>query len=185
MECDHGIKPGKNLLISFNKFRRVTFSDLMYLLCRPASFNSSQLKTCKMKSKLLAATIAVALIITFIACNWLKSTPRSNAFDIHGEWIIDSMDNKGSDSSKDLGLLVLAMASKDSLPIGIRFNDDSTFQYTNTGDSAKGKFYLSSDESSLFLKEDSTTHQFNFIEKSDSAVSLSSVDSVFYYLKRK
>jgi hypothetical protein len=138
-----------------------------------------------MKTKIVAACIAAALIITFISCNWFRSKPQPEAFNIHGEWVIDSIGNKGSDSSSITGMLVLALAAKDSLPIGIRFNNDSTFQYTHVTDSTKGRYYLSPDEQSLFLKEDSVTHQFNFIGKSDTAVSFASTDGTYYYLRRK
>jgi hypothetical protein len=136
-----------------------------------------------MKIKIIVACVAAALVITFISCDWFKSKPTSQAFNLEGKWIVDSVENK--DSSKDVGNLILALASKDSLPVGIQFNKDSTFQYLNVQDSAKGKYYVSADASSLFLKEDSVTHQFNFIEKSDSAISFASVDSTKYYLKRK
>jgi hypothetical protein len=138
-----------------------------------------------MKTKIVAACIAAALIITFISCNWFRSKRRPEAFNIHGEWVIDSIENKGSDSSNNTGILVLTLATKDSLPVGIRFNNDSTFQYAHVTDSAKGQYYLSPDEQSLFLKEDSVTHQFNFIGKSDTAVSFASTDSTYYYLRRK
>jgi hypothetical protein len=138
-----------------------------------------------MKSKLLAASVAAALIITFISCNWFKSKPANEDFNIVGEWRIDSIENQGSDSSKFVSTLLLALASQDSVPVGIRFNNDSTFEYTQPNEPAKGKYYLSNDHNKLSLQEDSATYQFDIVKKSDSALSLSSVDSVFYYLRRK
>lgn len=138
-----------------------------------------------MKIKIAVACIAATLIITFIACNWFRSKPAQDAFNIQGQWTIDSIENRGHDSSKNIGMPALVLAAKDSLPVGIQFNNDSTFRYTNVKDSTKGKYYLSADENSLFIKEDSVTQQFNFIEKSGAAVSFASVDSVIYHLKRK
>lgn len=137
-----------------------------------------------MKSKIIAATIAAALIVTFISCNWFKRK-QTQAFNIEGKWTIDSIENKSSDSSKNIGAFILALAAQDSSQLGIQFNNDSTYNYINANDSTKGKYYFSEDKNSLFLNEDSITHQFDFIMKTDSVISFASTDSIFYYLKRK
>lgn len=138
-----------------------------------------------MKIKIIVAFVASAVIIIAISCGLFSSgDPKTSQFNIQGKWVIDSIANKGSDSSKNVGMLALAIASKNGSP-GIQFNSDSTFEYIHSNDSAKGSYYLSPDASSLFLNEDSVIHQFNFLQKTDSAISFSSVDSVFYYLRRK
>lgn len=138
-----------------------------------------------MKNKIVIATVTAVAIITAISCGLFGSSdPKREPFNIQGQWIIDSLENKSTDSSKNIGLLALALA-KDSTPIAIQFNADSTFHYLDSQDSAKGSYYMAPDENSLFIREDSVTHQFNFITKSDSAISFISVDSLFYYLRRK
>jgi hypothetical protein len=138
-----------------------------------------------MKTKIIVATIAAALVITFVSCDLFRSKKKVTAFNIEGQWIIDSIENKGSDSSGNIGMLALVLAAKDSLPLGIQFNNDSSFYYLNAVDSAKGRYYLSEDRNSLFIKEDSTYTQLNFLSRSDSAFNASTPDSVVYYLKKK
>jgi len=140
-----------------------------------------------MKSKIIVACIAAALVITFISCNWFKSKeePTSTAFNIEGQWIIDSVENKSSDSSKNIGLFLLALATKPNEQLGIQFNKDSSFHFINSTDSTKGVYYLSEDVNSLFVKDDSAFHQLNFISKSDSAFVATTTDSLVYHLKRK
>ncbi len=140
-----------------------------------------------MKSKIIVATIAAALVITFISCDLFKSDeePKSTGFNIEGEWIIDSIENKGSDSTKNLGILLLALATKENEQPGIEFKNDSTFHLINSTDSTKGHYYLSEDQSSLFVKEDSAFQQLNFLSKSDSAFVATTTDSLVFHLKRK
>lgn len=140
-----------------------------------------------MKLKIIVACIAAALVITFISCNWLKSKeePKPVAFNIEGQWLIDSVENKGSDSSKNLGILLLALATKENEQLGIEFKNDSTFHLINSTDSAKGHYYLSDDQSSLFVKEDTAFQQLNFLSKSDSTFVATTTDSLVYHLKRK
>ena len=138
-----------------------------------------------MKTKIIVACTAAALVITLIACGLFGSKEKETAFDIRGQWIIDSIGNKGSDSSANMAALLLAMSQKDSLPVGIQFNSDSSYQLVNTVDTVKGNYYLSEDNNSLFVREDSAYTQFNFLEKSDSVLSMSTLDSVVYYLRKK
>jgi hypothetical protein len=140
-----------------------------------------------MKSKIIVACIAASLVITFISCDWFKSKDRSKpvAFNIEGQWIIDSVENRSSDSSKNMGLLILALAAQPNEQLGIEFKNDSTFHLVNSTDSAKGQYYLSDDQSSLFIKEDSAFHQLNFVTKTDSSFVAATTDSLVYHLKRK
>ncbi len=140
-----------------------------------------------MKSKIIVAIFAAALVITFISCDWFtsKKEPKPVAFNIEGQWLIDSVENNSSDSSKNLGIFLLALATKENEQLGIEFKSDSTFHFINSTDSAKGSYYLSEDHNSLFVKEDSTFHQLNFITKSDSSFVAATTDSLVYHLKRK
>ena len=138
-----------------------------------------------MKTKIILSSIAFAIAIMLIACGLFGSEKKQTAFDIRGQWLIDSIANKGSDSAANLGLLVLALAGNDSTQLGIQFNSDSSFQYLDAADSTMGTYYFSEDSQSLFLKEDSVTTQFNFISKSDTAFVAATTDSLVYYLKRK
>jgi hypothetical protein len=140
-----------------------------------------------MKSKIIVACIAAALVITFISCNWFDSNdePKPTAFNIEGQWTIDSVENKSSDSSKNLGILLLALATKENEQLGIQFNNDSTFHFINSTDSATGKYYLAEDQNSLFVKEDSAFQQLNFLSRSDSTFVATTLDSIFYHLRRK
>ncbi len=138
-----------------------------------------------MKTSIGAACIAAILVITLIACGLFGSKPKEAAFNIEGEWIIDSIENRTTDSSNNMGIFLLALAQKDSLPLGLRFNNDSSFQFTNVNDSITGSYYLSEDRNSLFVKEDSVFHQLNFITKSDSSFSAITTDSLVYHLKKK
>jgi hypothetical protein len=140
-----------------------------------------------MKPKIIVACIAAALVITFISCDLFKSDdePKSTAFNIEGQWIIDSVENRSSDSSKNLGILLLALATKKNEQLGIQFNNDSTFHFINSTDSTTGKYYLSDDQSSLFVKEDSTFQQLNFLSRSDSSFIATTTDSIVYHLRKK
>jgi hypothetical protein len=138
-----------------------------------------------MKTKIIVACLATALAITVIACNWLSSKPTAQAINVEGKWSIDSIDHKGSDSSKNVGNLILALTAKDSLPIGIQFNNDSSFQYLNVADTSKGKYSVSADTKRISLQQDSVTTLFDIIDRSDSLMSFASPDSTIYYLKRK
>ncbi len=140
-----------------------------------------------MKSKIIVACIAAALVITFISCDWFKSKdePTEQAFNIEGQWIIDSIENKSSDSAKNIGIFLLALASTEEENIGIEFKNDSTYHFINASDSIQGKYYLSDDDNSLFVKEDSVTHQLNFLSKNDSSFIVSSTDSLVYHLRKK
>lgn len=137
-----------------------------------------------MKNKIIVASLAAVVIIVAISCG-LFGSKRTKEFNIQGQWTIDSIQNRSADSSKNIGLLALVLTAKDSVPIGVEFNADSSFRYTNTSDSSTGKYYVADDQTSLFIKEDSVTHQLNFLSKSDSAISLMSIDSIYYYLRRK
>lgn len=140
-----------------------------------------------MKSKIIVACIATAFTITFISCDWFKSKdePKQEAFNIEGQWIIDSIENKSTDSSNNMGIFLLALAAKENEQLGIEFSNDSTFQFINSTDSAQGSYYISEDKNSLFIKEDSAFHQLHFISKSDSAFIASSTDSLVYHLRKK
>jgi hypothetical protein len=147
----------------------------------PASFNSSQLKTCKMKSKIIVVLIAATALIIFIACNWLSSKPKETAFNIQGKWKVDSVENNGTDSNRT-ALLVWSLAKSDS--VAIQFNADSTFNYSDTAD-LKGKYYVSEKENMLFVKEDSTYQPLKFISRSDSAFTVSTADSLIIHLRKQ
>lgn len=134
-----------------------------------------------MKTKIIAAFAAAILIISFISCGWFGSDKKP-AFNIHGEWTIDSIVNKGHDSASDVGLLVTAMANADSARI--RFDKDSTFHYVNDKEKGSGRYYLSANSDSLFLQPDSIAHPFSFVQKSGSSISFISADSVVYYLRK-
>jgi hypothetical protein len=136
-----------------------------------------------MKTKIIVASIAAALVITFVSCDLFRSKKKETVFNIEGQWIIDSVKNEGSDSSGNTG--ALALAAKDNLPLGIQFNSDSTFNYINAADSVKGRYYLSEDRNTLFIKEDSAYTQLNFLDRSDAAFTAATADSVVYYLKKK
>jgi len=139
-----------------------------------------------MKIKIIAAIIIAAGVITFISCNWfsVKKDPEQS-FVIEGKWTIDSVEHKGSDSSAGIGLLALAMAAKDSLPLGFEFKNDSTYAYLNTRDSMGGKYYLSANTDTLYVKEDSVYQPLRFITKTDSVFSVMTADSIFFHLKKK
>lgn len=135
--------------------------------------------------KIILSSIAVAIAVTIIACGLFGSDKKESAFEIHGKWQIDSVVNQGSDSSNNIGLLLLSLAGKDSIGLGMQFNNDSTFSYIGANDSASGTFYLSPDSKSLFVNQDSAVTRFDFITKSDTAFVASTPDSVVYYFKRK
>jgi hypothetical protein len=156
-----------------------------YSLSRPASFNSSQLKTCKMKSKIIVACIAATLVITFVSCGLFGSKKQTSAFNIEGQWTIDSIENRGTDSSNNMAAFLLGLVQKDSIPIGIEFYGDSSYQILHIADTVKGSYYLSGDRKSLFVKEDSAYTQLNFINRSDTSFAASTPDSIVYHLRKK
>lgn len=139
-----------------------------------------------MKTKIAAICVAAAIVVSFISCNWFGKS-KSAAFNIEGNWVIDSMENLGSDTGfASLGLLVLAI-NQDSLPLGIVFNADSSYRLVNSSDSLAGQYSFSDDGENLLVTEhgDSTRHTFRFITKSDSAFSVLAKDSLVYHLRRR
>ncbi len=136
-----------------------------------------------MKTTFIAALLIAAGIITFISCNWFSSSdPRK--FNIQGKWIVDSIENKDSDSSNSMAMLAFVIAAKDSLPLGFEFKSDSTYSYINVKDSTGGKYYITEDKNTLFVKEDSAYYPLQFITKNDSGFSVISPDSLVFHLRR-
>lgn len=139
-----------------------------------------------MKRAFIAALIIAAGIISFVSCKWFSSKPTADqSFNIQGKWIVDSMENRSSDSSKSIVMLAFVLAANDSLPFGFQFNNDSTYTYLSAKDSAVGKYYIADEESTLFVAEDSAYHPLNFISKNDSAFSVISADSLVLHLRKE
>jgi hypothetical protein len=134
-----------------------------------------------MKITIAVACIAATLLIGFISCDWFRSSKEA-AFDITGQWKIDSVESK--DSSRHIALLASVPALKDSLPVNVQFNADSTFRYPGANDSARYKYYVSDDRKNLFIKEDSVFRQMNIVVENDSSFTIVSPDSVFMHLRR-
>jgi len=137
-----------------------------------------------MKTKIILAVSVVILASIFISCDWFKSKPVQKEFNIAGHWLVDSIRSDGKDTSHFADIMAIAIASKDST-LALQFNSDSSFQYIIGKDSTKGTYRFSSDRNSMFLTADSLTHQFNFLTKSDSAITLATTDSLVYYMRRK
>lgn len=138
-----------------------------------------------MKSKIILSCIAAAIVVTFLSCELFGSKKKADVFDITGQWNIDSIANNGSDSSNNIGLMALALAGSGDQQLAIQFNADSSFRYVHSQDSTGGTYYLSKDQNSLFIEEDSLVTQLNFLSKSDTAFTAVTPDSVVYFLKRK
>lgn len=135
-----------------------------------------------MRIKILAAITAIAGLISVASCHWFSSNNKTRApFNIEGKWVVDSI-HGGNDSSSNLGLLVLALAMKDSVPPGLQFNADSTFIELASTDSVERKYYIKDKE--LFLQEDSAFVKYTFDKLSDSAIMVYDKDSLYITLKR-
>lgn len=137
-----------------------------------------------MKIRIIVACIAAALVITFVSCGLFGSKKKETAFNIEGEWTVDSIESKSNDSTKNLAIFLFAM-NNDSLPFVMNFASDSSFQLISAKDTVNGNYYLSDDKNSLFIKEDSVYTQLNFVTKTDAAFTAFTADSIIYHLSKK
>src|SRR5687767_11987954 len=134
-----------------------------------------------MKITIAVACIAATLLVGFISCDWFRGS-KASSFDITGKWSIDSV--AGNDSSRNIQLLASVPATRDSLPVSVQFNKDSTFQYTGTRDSALYKYYVAGDFKSLFVKEDSLFRQMPILDKTDTTFSISLAGSSVLHFRK-
>ncbi|MCE3281969.1 MAG: hypothetical protein K0Q66_706 [Chitinophagaceae bacterium] len=134
-----------------------------------------------MKITIAVACIAATLLVGFISCDWFRSS-KAASFDITGKWSIDSV--AGNDSSRNIQFLASVPATKDSLPVSVQFNKDSTFLYMGSKDSALFSYYVSDDFKSLFVKEDSLFRQLPILEKTDTTFTISLADSSVLHFRK-
>ncbi len=131
-----------------------------------------------MKTSFFVALLVLASATLFFSSDWFngKTNQDKSAFVLEGKWNLDSI-VPGKDSSNGLGILLLALAEKDSSRL-FTFTKDSiiiphlpTVGYTINKDR-------------LLVQEDSVQHQFSWKAASDSSFTITSKDSIVYYLRK-
>lgn len=141
-----------------------------------------------MKPIFSAVIVAALIIISIISCNWFDSAKKVAAFDIHGTWVIDSLEDRSKDTSAGhaLGMLALTMV-KDSVPLRMEFREDGGFTVVHAADTLSGTFELNSTADSLriYQQDEENPHEFLLISSSDSAFVARTKDSLHYFFRRR
>jgi hypothetical protein len=136
-----------------------------------------------MKQKTLVAIIIATTCITLISCYWLfgnKPSAERNK-SIVGKWTMVNMADSSKRAKNRLG-------GKDSTPLIVEFNPDSTFRIYQSKQSfqGSGEYYLDPTAQTLFVKEDSSSYTFNIRNFTDSSVQLFfPTDSLSYVLRKQ
>ena len=143
-----------------------------------------QLKTCKMKTKILAVATYTAVSLSLISCDWLfaKKHKPANSFSLSGKWVIENIADSSLSHKNDIGILALAMSTSDSTPLTAEFMTDSIFVFHKD----TLKYYLDSTMQILLVKEDPSSISFSIKMRTDSSMQLyAQEDSFWVSLKRK
>lgn len=139
-----------------------------------------------MKTFIPAAIIIAVACIALASCEWLfgnKPKHVANTITINGTWQIKSIADSSTTARNTMPMLAAAFAAKDSMPVSISFNTDSTFTIASTKDSIynKGIYYLDTAKQTVFIKEDSLYTPYSIKQWSDTAVQLyTAKDSISY-----
>lgn len=137
-----------------------------------------------MKTGIIFSGIVIAITsLAFASCEWLtpKDNPLIKQAPLIGKWIIVNIADSSKKSTNGVGLLALAMASKDSAQLTVEFKPDSSFIMLND----TGKYYIDSTLHTLFIEEDSTALPLTIKQQTDSTLELfSTTDSVWYTLQK-
>jgi hypothetical protein len=136
-----------------------------------------------MKSKLLFVAAAAIIIVSYLSCNLFDSS-SNNQSPLIGKWQIVNIADSSLDSSKNaMGLLLLGMASKDSLQI--EFSKDSTFKIVSGANAVdSGKYVFDEKENHLSVFASDIT-QFSFKRSGDDSLQLFSLKDSLHYSLRK
>ena len=138
-----------------------------------------------MKSNLGALIRSILMVTTAISCNFF-STEEKAGHPMIGHWELDSL--AVNDSSDNIGLFLMAMASLDSSgnnATDFYFTQDSVFYNFNDSDTTKASYRYHADSSRILITEDKEVKQFRFSMLPDSTMVLTGEDSVTLYFKRK
>lgn len=134
-----------------------------------------------MKKRIMFSGIAIALTsLTFMSCDWFAKK-KTEQPKLIGKWVLVNIADSSKDSTTNLGLLALALASKESTPVFVEFKQDSSYTLLND----TGRYYIDSTLQTLFIKEESADLPFTIKQQTDSTLELfSSTDSVWYTLQK-
>lgn len=138
--------------------------------------------------KIPAAIIIAVICISLLSCDWLFGKKDQPAKQIIGKWKIENMADSSQQHRNSLGLLLFAIAAKDSAGVGVQFGTDSSFRYFNQSKTVQdsGKYYVDITIQTLFLKNDSVWLPYQIKTWTDSSLQLFSTnDSVWCTLGKK
>jgi len=142
-----------------------------------------------MKSKTLAVIVVAATCFALISCHWFsKKHSVKKSMSLVGKWKIDNIIDSSKQQKNGIGLLAFATMVKDSLPLFIEFNTDSTYSLYQSNQPLldSGKYYFDSTVQTVFVKQDSSLLSLNIKHWSDPSLQLfSSEDSVLYALSKQ
>lgn len=137
-----------------------------------------------MKTGIIFSGVVITITsLAFASCEWLasKDKPLSQQASLIGKWVIVNIADSSKNSTNGVGLLALALASKDSAQLTVEFKPDSNFVMLKD----TGKYYIDSTSHTLFIKEDSTDLPLTIKQQTDSTLELfSTTDSVWYILQK-
>jgi len=131
-----------------------------------------------MKTSFFVALLVLVAATALFSCDWFNGTAKQtdSTSAIVGKWQIDSIDVQ-QDSGKHIGLLTLALLSKDSL-LQVEFSKDSIF----VNQAPTAAYRVANNQ--IIVQEDSLQYKFDWTIKADAALELSAADSTRYVLRK-
>jgi hypothetical protein len=131
-----------------------------------------------MKFRSIAALFAATILLA--ACNWFRAKTKEPVNPLLGKWKIDSL-APGKDSS--LAAFFLAKAIHDSSGVVANFTNDTIF--SSSVDGVDTTFYSFDLKKNLLKAAGPSNEVFSFARVSDSLVTLTSRDSLVFFLKKE
>jgi hypothetical protein len=150
-------------------------------VCRPANFNSSQLKTCNMKSKTMIAIIIAAALVILTYLLLFNNKKQQQPFNLAGEWVLDSAYTTQEGSDTSLEMLTGILSYTTNKPV-LQFGPDSVLS-GSVNDSTLTKYYLR--DSLLYINEGKGFRPLIVKKMTDTLFEFVIKDSTVFVLKKK
>jgi hypothetical protein len=132
-----------------------------------------------MKIKFKALVACTVLSFTMVSCDLFSSRSASLSDDIIGKWKIDSVTAQ-KDSAGNIGILLLAMALKDSNDLVLDFKKDSIFTFVKDSVVESAAYQVNEKEKQISIDKEIYTVQ----SIKDSVLHLTQIDSSEIFLKK-
>ena len=131
-----------------------------------------------MKFKIFFAFLAIAALI-FLSCNWFRSKKDQTGNPLVGEWKLDSTRSWATDTSFFLTRAII----HDTSSINLSFTKDTLL--VRSPDHADTTGYSFNTKTGQLIIEGAPDEALSFTKLNDSLVSLSSKDSMIFFLQKK